>query len=66
MEKSYVISETLLNSTLGYLANQPYRQVAPLVQALSVLPEFTPVSSKEESQATSSTKDVTPALTVAQ
>lgn len=42
MEKSYVISETLLNATLVFLSNQPYRNVAPLVTALSQLSEFVP------------------------
>lgn len=49
-EKSYVISETLLNNILNYLANQPYRNVSTLIGSIATLPTFTqaPVSSTEE------------------
>ena len=59
MEKSFVISETLLNTTLNYLASQPYRNVSQLIQSLAALPEFTQVK-------VSTPVETTPALTVAQ
>ena len=52
MEKSYVVTETLLNATLNYLAKQPYLSVFQLIQPLQTLPEFT--------QATVSTTETAP------